>query len=388
MNKKRKKILLYTRPLVPPWDEASKNMAYEIARNSKGFFEFHVLTSKKFSADLTKSVKKSKKKKVVAESVYKSKEFDSRAKKSLLLRLFRPNLAADIIHFMFTPRALTSALIRARLHFSKAKTVQTIATIDDELLKDKKELRKVLFGDLLIAQSQHTKDNLKKAGLENVEVVYPGIDLDKFCPGQKDRKLMKKLGISLDDFVILFAGEYTRLNAVDDIIAALEALIDEETVEEKNYKFVFALRIKSDEDLQKKHRTIEYLQSKGLEGRVSFIDMCRDMPALYRLSDVNIFPAQKMVGKFDIPFVIIEAMAAGKPVIVSDIPVLGEFVKNDQTGLVVGKAQPNQLAGAIKRVKMDNELKRKLSESALKYVRESFDIEKNVKKYDKLYSEM
>ncbi|MEA2006931.1 MAG: glycosyltransferase family 4 protein [Patescibacteria group bacterium] len=388
MSKRRKKILLYTRPLVPPWDEASKNMAYEIAKNSKGFFEFHVLTSKKYSAELMAAVKKSKNKKVVAESVYKSNEFDSRAKKSLLFRLFRLNLVADIIHFLFTPRELTSALIRARLSFSKTRSIQTIATIDDGLIKDQRKLKKILFGDLIVAQSQHTKNKLKKAGIENVRVVYPGIDLDKFYPGQKDKKIMKKLDISPSDFVILFAGEYTRLNAVDDIVDALEILIDEETVEEKNYKVIFALRIKSDEDLQKKHRTIEYLQLKGLGDRVAFLDMCLDMPALYRASDVNIFPAQRMVGKFDIPFVIIEAMACGKPVIVSGIPVLKEFVKNEQTGLVVKKAQPVQLASAIKRIKIDDKLREKLSNSGFEYVKENFDVDKNVKIYDILYENL
>ena len=33
---KPRKILLFTRPLTPPWDEASKNLAFELSQNMEG----------------------------------------------------------------------------------------------------------------------------------------------------------------------------------------------------------------------------------------------------------------------------------------------------------------------------------------------------------------
>ena len=387
-NKTRKKILLYTRPLVPPWDEASKNLAYEITRNSHGLFEFHALTSKSFSGKLLESVKKSKSKKVIAEPIYKTGKFGGSEKASLLFRLFKPRLEADIIHFLFTPRLFTSMLIKFRLFFSGVKTIQTIATIGKELRDDHSRLKQVLFGDKIITQSKHTKKKLINIGIKNVEAIYPGIDTAKFSPASKNEEIMEQLGILTNDFVILFAGEYARLHAIDDIINALEELIDQASLEEKNYKLILACRIKSDKDLQKKHQAIEYVQRKGLEKRVVFLDMCKDMPALYSVSDVNIFPARKMTGKFDIPFVIIEAMSCRRPVIVTNIPVLMEFVSHRETGLIVKKADPAQLARAIKLLNQDSNIRERIAENACRFARDNFDIRKNVEQYERLYNEL
>ena len=79
---------------------------------------------------------------------------------------------------------------------------------------------------------------------------------------------------------------------------------------------------------------------------IVFIDTFLDMPALYNMSDINIFPVQEMAGKFDIPLALVEAMACGKPVIISDIPILREFA-NDQNSVIIESGSVGQLSGAI-----------------------------------------
>ena len=62
----KKRILLLTRPICPPWDEASKNFAYTLAKHARDF-EIHLLTCGKVT-DLPENV--------IQHSIYSSPKWD------------------------------------------------------------------------------------------------------------------------------------------------------------------------------------------------------------------------------------------------------------------------------------------------------------------------
>lgn len=384
---KKENILMYTRPLAPPWDEASKNLAYDIALNSDGTFSFHLLTTKEYSFVIKKSTQ-AEEGALIAEPIFASNAFDTKAKIALIKRLFKKEIENDIIHFLFTPRALTSLLFRAKLFFSKTKTIQTLATIDDSLIAQPKKLKGVLFADRIIAQSHITENKLLNAGIKNVEVIYPGIDLEKFFPQDKNAKMLKELGISEDEIVVLFAGEYTRLRAIDDIISAFEQIFEYHKKESSKLKLVLACRIKCPEDSIKKRELRKHARKEGYLDKLIFLETVSDMPALFSISDINIFPVQEMTGKFDIPLAIVEAMACGKAMIVSDIDVLTEFVENGETGIVIPKGTPNQLKEAILNLINNNKERKRLANNATDYVCRTFNIKTVVKRYKEVYTEL
>lgn len=384
---KKEHILMYTRPLAPPWDEASKNLAYDIALNSDGTFNFHLLTTHEYSFVIKKCTL-AEEGALTAEPIFASTTFDAKAKMALVKRLFEKEIGSDVIHFLFTPRALTSLLFRAKLFFSKAKTIQTLATIDDKIIAQPKKLKTVLFADRIIAQSYVTEGKLLSAGIKNVEVIYPGIDLEKFFPQEKNAKLLKELEISKDEIVVLFAGEYTRLGAIDDIISAFEQIFEYHKKEAGKLKLILACRIKCPEDAVKQRKIREYARKEGYLDKLIFLETVSDMPALFSISDINIFPVQEMAGKFDIPLAIVEAMACGKAMIVSDINVLVEFVENGETGIVIPKGAPNQLKESILDLIQNDRERKRLAENAAKYVRKTFNIKTIVKQYKEVYTEL
>ena len=67
----KNKVLLFTRPLAPPWDEASKNLAFDIAKSSSGAFDFHTLTTKEYANHLSKR-DESLMKKITPEGIFSS----------------------------------------------------------------------------------------------------------------------------------------------------------------------------------------------------------------------------------------------------------------------------------------------------------------------------
>ena len=385
MSEPKKKILLYTRPIVPPWDEASKNLAYNITINlPKNRFLISLLTPKNstFNQELL-----AKYPQIKPEKIYSSANLNFKNKLKLLLRLFRFRLNTDLIHFLFTPRSLTSFLIRLRLKLSKVKTLQTVATLSKKNLGNLKKLNKILFADIIIVQSKNTYAKLKNQGIKNIKLIYPGINFEKYKPAKKNLKLLKKLNLKTSDFIVLYTGEYTRLKATDDILEALKILF-KSFKNTENLKFIFACRIKSKKDQKKKSAIIEILKKERLEDKVVFIDTFTDMAKLYNISDINIFPAQEMAGKFDIPLTLIESMACGKPIIVSKLKNLKEITGNNAFGLICKRKKPKDLAQKIHLLKTDKKLYNKIAKNSLAFVKSNFDIKKNIKKYNDIYKKL
>ena len=70
--------------------------------------------------------------------------------------------------------------------------------------------------------------------------------------------------------------------------------------------------------------------------------------------------------------VLIEAMAAGVPVVATDVPGIRDVVVNGETGLLVPVASPAALAQAISRLRDDRALRLRLTTNAKQYVAQRF----------------
>jgi glycosyltransferase involved in cell wall biosynthesis len=366
-----KKILLITRPITPPWDEASKNFAYFLAKTTPGF-EFHVLTPGHVDA-LEPHIKQ--------EQIYTSAHLDW----SQRLRLFKlaPMIKNfDIAHFMLTPNKLNTWAFKTFLTSKTTKTIQTIATLREDLFTDS-DFKKIIFADLVITYSDYAKKKLQKIGSSNVVRIYPGIDTNLYSPANKNFAAMRMLEISQGDFIVSYPGEYTRLGATDDLVEMLPTLFERLP----KAKFIFACRVKNEKDAVKKDAVMKALKEKGISNKVIFTDTFSDMPKLYNISDVVLFPVRNMEGKFDVPLAVIEAFACAKPVIVSNLPILQEFT-SPENSIVINPENKNELLEAIIDLHGDKEKCRSIGDSARRYAVENFDIKDVAEQYEKAYTRL
>lgn len=365
-----KKILLVTRPICPPWDEASKNFVYYLAKNISGF-NFHLLTNG-ILPDLPPNI--------IQEPVYTANKFNFFQKARSFFYQFRAKNQFDIAHYFFTPAKLNSFLIKNFIRNRKTKTVQTVATLREDLFSDE-EIKRLMFGNLIITYSDYARNKLNSLGFSNVKRIYPGIDLEEYKAKEKKPGLMEKYNFTKQDFVINFSGEYARLGAIDDVI---ESFIE---ISKKipGVKLSLAVRIKDSRDAKKKKEVEDALKKNDLFNKVAFHDDGNyKMADIYNLCDISIFPVRNMKGKFDVPLAVIEAMACEKPVIISDIPILKEFA-NDKNSVTIEKGNAEQLSRAIMDL-FQNRIKRETTgKNAREYVKENFDIKNAAEEYRKVY---
>ena len=143
--------------------------------------------------------------------------------------------------------------------------------------------------------------------------------------------------------------------------------------------------MKNQADAEKKEEVKKEFKKEGVLDRVAFLDDGGyTMEQIYNLCDISIFPARTMAGKFDIPLVVPEAMACGKPVITSNIPRLRYFL-NDENSLLIEPGDRRALKDNILYLHSSPEARRELGDKGMEFARENFDIKKIVKEYEEVY---
>jgi len=377
-----KNILFVTRPLSPPWDEASKNFAYNLACNVTN----HNITI------LVDEYIEDAPKHIIQKKIYSDNHFSLLQKVYLLRYLKRYTKEFDVVHLLFTPTKLNSWLMKKILHRTDAinrvstspQIIQTVATLRDDLYSDQ-ELKNMLFGDTVITYSKWAQAKLKNLGFNNVTQIYPGFNLSKFTPTPKNIDLMKKWNITNTNFVVTYPGEFVRLGATDLIVDALINIWN--NPKNAHIKYLCACRIKNDADAQKKQDVIKKITDAGHINKITFTDTFPDVNAIYNMSDVIIFPVTNMSGKFDVPLAMVEPYACKKPVIASDLELFKEF-SSDTINVIIPKENKNALANAILKLEKDSEKRKGLGENASTFAHKTFDIQKIAQQYEDIYSSM
>lgn len=370
-SESRKKILLVTRPICPPWDEASKNFAYYLSKNIKGC-EIHILTNG-ILPDLPSNV--------IQEPIYNSGGFSLSQKIKLFNFLRKNRNSFDIVHYLFTPTKQNSFFIESFAKPKRGTSIQTIATLREDLYSDE-DIKKMLFADMIITYSNYSKNKLENLGFKNVQRIYPGIDLDLYSPAPRNKKIMDDFGISPDNFVITYHGEFTRLGGTDNLIGAIVKNAD--ILKEENIKIILACRTKNEADRKKKEETLKIIRENNLENYVKLPDTFITLEKIYNLADIATFPIENMKGKFDVPLVVIEAMACEKPVIISDLPIFNEFA-NNQNSVKIEAGDMEKFFQAVLDFKKNPDHYSELGKNSRKYVLENFDIKKTAEKYQAVY---
>jgi glycosyltransferase involved in cell wall biosynthesis len=114
----------------------------------------------------------------------------------------------------------------------------------------------------------------------------------------------------------------------------------------------------------------EEVRRLGIEALVRLLGERSDVPELLRRADIFVLSTRSE----GLPLSVLEAMAAGLPVVASNVGGVPELVIDGETGLLVPPGDPHSLAGAIERLLGDPRLSRRFGEAGRARVAEHFDL--------------
>lgn len=216
-----------------------------------------------------------------------------------------------------------------------------------------------------------------------------------------EQTLLKKVGIPRRKLQVIRAavdlsrfnvsGALTRdelnLNATDRVIAIVARLYPE-----KNHQLLLAAfrRVLNQVPTAKLLIVGEGIQKSAIErtiaqaelaGAVRMLGVRRDIPLILAATDVFVLCSDRE----GLPIAVLEAMAAGKPVVATAVGDLPLVVRHDETGLLVESKNEAQLADALTALLADDQRARQLGQRGRALVEREYSLTRMVQEHEVLY---
>jgi len=198
----------------------------------------------------------------------------------------------------------------------------------------------------VIAVSRAVKRGLESLGLLSacISVVPNAIDVDRFHPSVDGSAVRRELGVPPEALVIGAVGRILPLKGLEFLVEAAALL--QTTLPQALYIVVGDVvtdRFHQAEARAYRDRLHALRDGLGLSRQVRFVGARRDLPAVMAALDILAHPSlEEAFGR-----VLIEAMAAGRPVVASAVGGMPEIVEDGVTGYLVPPSDPEALASRI-----------------------------------------
>jgi glycosyltransferase involved in cell wall biosynthesis len=225
--------------------------------------------------------------------------------------------------------------------------------------------------NLILTQSREDLATAEKTGLCSVQKLRylgNGVDTKRFCRSQLNREYQqqRKRELKLPDSIPIIAttGRITAEKGYLELVKAVVKLRSQFSV----HLLVIGGQLSSERDAFQSQLNY-FIQEHNLENCVTFTGLCSDIPELLGLVDVFALPSYRE----GLPRSILEAMAMKLPVVATDIRGCREAVIHNQTGLIVPPKNSEQLAEALGKILVNNQLKEAFGKAGRQRVEAEYD---------------
>ncbi|HTU21295.1 MAG TPA: glycosyltransferase [Gemmataceae bacterium] len=208
-----------------------------------------------------------------------------------------------------------------------------------------------------------------------VEVIYNGVNLAPFSNGRPDRlAIRQEIGVGAGDLVLL---QVARLDYLKDHATALRTL-SRLRQDRADARLVLV------GDGQERGAIEELIQRLDLSANVRLLGLRSDVNHLLAAADVFLLSSISE----GIPLTLIEAMAAGVPVVSTNVGGVPEVVEDSQTGLLAPAGDDAALAAQVLRLMSNPEWRGEIVRRARQRAQQLFSEKQMHQAYQKLYQEM
>lgn len=302
-----------------------------------------------------------------------------RDKLGVLVAIARPARRRQPLHFFFTPNRVTSSVVAGLRTLQPGRPmIQTLMSS----ARAEEHARFLRALDAIVVLSDHTARKLERAGIpaERLHTIAPGVEV---VPGVDGDALAERRRV-------LYAGDLGPEIATR-LIGLGRALEDPALA---GWSLTIAARPKADDDATHRGRIERELGSALAAGRVELLGEVPSMDELMRGCSIQVFAADHVRRKVDLPLAVLEGLARGLPLVALDFEPLSEiFARAEVLELAPGRRVPvdatgEGLAEAVRQAAASRELLLRWSRDARRLIEAAFSVEHMARAYAELYAEL
>ncbi len=231
--------------------------------------------------------------------------------------------------------------------------------------------------DRIIALTEGEKNDylaLSVGRPQKLLTIHSGVDIRRYISNHINVIEKKRsLGLLPNGFIIGFVGWLLPIKGPMHLLRAMPQVWNQYP----DTNLVFVGKGELDVDLRAEALKLD------ANGKVKFLGWRDDVAEIMQIFDIFVLPSlNEGMGR-----VLVEAMAAGKPVVASRVGGIPDLVKDEKTGLMVPPGDEHALAGAILRLANNPSEARRMGAAGKLYCH-SFGLEAMVEQLDHLYDEL
>lgn len=224
-----------------------------------------------------------------------------------------------------------------------------------------------------IGNSPSVIDHLSEnAGIprDRLKLVRGGIDPDPFAQAEPIEK--SALGVPKDAPIVLWVGRLDPVKGLDGLIRAFE----------RGDGTGQAHLVLVGDGLIREALTAR-IEKSSRRNQIHMLGSRDDVPRLLKAADVFVFPSRTE----GLPNALLEAMAAGCPIVTTDVPGCRDLIDHDASGLIVPYGDTEALAEAMTRLLRDRNPALRLGRGAAESVSRNWHSDNTLAAYETLYAD-
>jgi len=209
------------------------------------------------------------------------------------------------------------------------------------------------------------------ANKNKIIAINNGIPENRILPSRDKGSVLKEINLT-NEIVILFTGRLAPQKGVEYLLKSVPIIASK-------INMPFKILIIGEGPL--KYYLDEMVEKLNIRRYVKFLGFRKDIGDLLNISDIVVLPSLWE----GLSIALLEAMAAGKPIITTTIGSNLEVVKNEETALLVPPKNSESIAEAVIRLINNPEFAKKLGEEAKKTYQKKYTEEIMLNNYANLY---
>jgi len=237
------------------------------------------------------------------------------------------------------------------------------------------------FADCILVNAEAVKDWLIADGYDasQIVVIPNGVDLRRFVGGDR-AAIRRSLGVPESARLVGVVSRLSRLKGIEDFLqaAAIVAAADDQV------RFVIVGEPSPIKNREYLDELSELARTLGIGDKVMFTGLRSDVPAILSSLDVSVMPSLNEA----LSNVLLESMAAGVPVVATEVGGTSEALEDGVNGILVPAARPQLMAAAIERLLAQPALAGRLAHEARRTIEARFSLERMVSATESLYEQL